>query len=510
MAQSVTKRLASLFRGLERAHGTYELLKRKAGGAKVKGRALTVREPVTDELWEGHLQGKQGLGIVPIRDDATCRFGAIDIDKYDVRIDEVEQKVATMGLPLLPTRTKSGGVHLYVFGAEDLEASLLKKRLDEWAIAIGFGGSEIFPKQSALANERDVGNWINMPYFGAVPTGKTDRYGIFKGQPLTLEEFIKRAEKLRITNEQLEALAPKLSDEFAEGPPCLQSLALSGFPQGTRNNGLFAVAVYLKKRFPDDFESHLHAYNVQFMTPPLGQAEVALVLKSVKKKDYGYPCEKTPCSLYCNKSVCKTREFGVGRGLGDWDVVLDSDVQRVMTDPPYWIIGVNGVRMEFRAEELMSQRVFSLMILNRLGFIPTTLPADKWRAEINKLTMAATDVEAPADAGTGGELEYHLQQFCTVFPQAETKEELLTGKPWIAQGIVHFRAADFKQYLESKHFRALTGTRLYSRLRSIGLTHKQLWLGGEADTTNIAVWCVPSIKSVNVTVPPRQGEKGGM
>ena len=40
---------------------------------------------------------------------------------------------------------------------------------------LGFAGSEIFPKQDALAKPEDKGNWLNMPYFGG---DATDRYGI--------------------------------------------------------------------------------------------------------------------------------------------------------------------------------------------------------------------------------------------------------------------------------------------------------------------------------------------
>lgn len=502
---ALVARMAALYHGLERAHGIYELLKRTTGGGKVEGKARTVRGDVTQELWDRHLHGVQGLGIVPIRDDATCYFGAIDIDKYDLRIEDVEIQVATLGLPLLPTRTKSGGVHLYVYGSEALPAALLKRRLEEWSIALGFGGSEVFPKQSALASNTDIGNWINMPYFNAL-TGPTQRYAIFRGEALDFATFLDRAEALRITTEQLEALAPKLGDEFNEGPPCLQSLSLSGFPPGTRNNGLFAVSVYLKKRYPDDWEAHVHSYNSQFLKPPLSQGEVAAIVKSAKRKDYAYPCEKAPCSTFCNKSVCRTREFGVGRGIVDWGVVFDSDVQKVTTDPPYWIVGVNGTRMQFFAEDLMSQRKFGELCINRLAFWPGQLDPNKWRAEVNKIMQLATEVEAPPDSSAGGELESHLKQFCTVHPQADTKEEVLIGKPWTEEGVTYFRSADFRKYLDSQHFRALTGPRLYARLRQCGVSHKQFWVKGQ----NIQVWMVGSFMGGDLEVPTTSVPMEGM
>ncbi len=494
----VEARVASLFSGLSRAHGVYQLLNRRAGGKKVQGKALTVRGEVTLELWSKHLHGTQGLGIVPIRDDSTCVFGAIDIDRYDLRLDEVEAQCAKLNLPLLPTRTKSGGVHLYAFASEPVPAALMKSRLEEWSVALGYGGAEVFPKQNALASDNDVGNWINMPYFNAL-AGATERYAVFKGEQLTLEQFIARAEALRVTEEVLEELVIAQGDEFAEGPPCLQSLARSGFGEGMRNNGLFAVGVYLKKRYPDDWASHLHAYNARFMKPPLTEPEVKQIQKTLSRKDYNYTCSKPPIQQFCNRNICHTREFGVGKGIDDWGLVIDSDVQMVKTNPPYWMVTINSERVMLTSQHIISQREFVRLCVERLRVHPPTLPADKWRAEVNKILQNATEVEAPEDASAGGELAYHLKQFCTVHPQAETREELLVGKPWTDDGHTHFRAADLKRYLEAQHFRALSGPRLYAELRAMGLEHKQLWTGDQ----NILVWAVRAFPTANTTVPTR-------
>ena len=502
-------RLAALYHGLDRAYGVYELLKKPNGGKKVQGKARTLRGTVTHELWMQHLLGTQGLGIVPIRDDATAVFGAVDIDRYDLRIEDVEESCARLNLPLLPTRTKSGGVHLYAFASEPVPAALIKLRLEEWSVALGFGGAEVFPKQSTLLSDKDVGNWINMPYFGALSSSPVDRYGILHGKPLTLEEFVQRAELLRVTEAQLEALCIAEGEEFAEGPPCLQSLAQSGFGEGMRNNGMFAVGVYLKKRYPDDWRAHMPLYNARFMKPPLAEGELKQIEKALGRKDYGYTCEKPPCKQFCNKNLCRTREHGVGSGQHDeWGLVIDNDVLRIATVPPHWLITVNGTRMEVFSEDLMQQRRFQELCLQRIHYYPPALPGDKWRAEVNKLLQSAVEVEAPPDASAAGELSYHLRQFCTVYPQAETREEVLVGKPFTEEGHTMFRAADFKKYLDSQHFRALSGPRLYAELRKLGLVHKQLWVAGQ----NILVWAAVQYEQPpDEAVPARKPKaEGGM
>lgn len=503
MPATLRERLAALFRGLDRAHGIYKLLQRPAGGKKIVGKAATVRGEVTAELWDAHLAGKQGLGIVPITDNGTCWFGAVDVDRYDIRIVDVEAQCAKLGLPLLPTRTKSGGVHLYVFGKEPLSARTLRERLGEWSVALGFGGAEIFPKQDALLSTADVGNWINMPYYGAA-SGKTERFAILNGEPLDLEGFLDRAERLQLTVDQLEALVlvTPSDDDYLNGPPCLQSLARRGFGEGMRNDGLFAVGVYLKKRYPDDWKAHLLAHNAKYMKPPLPEAEVRAIAKALARKDYNYTCNKPPIKNFCNRTLCRTREFGVGKGLDDWGIVIDSDAQKIATDPPYWLVSVNGVRVKLFSDDLMQQRSFQKICLERVGLLPPALPADKWREEVNKLLQSAETVEAPPDASVVGELNYHLKQFCTVYPQAETREEIVVGKPFTFEGFTYFRAADFKKYLESQHFRALNGHRLYAELRGLGLEHRQFWVAER----NLTCWVVKAFAEPVAAVPVRRAK----
>jgi hypothetical protein len=70
-----------LFWGSEIAHGTF-IVSKSAGQGKQKGNASVVRQPASLELWQKHLEGVTGIGIIPICIDNSCRWGAIDIDDY--------------------------------------------------------------------------------------------------------------------------------------------------------------------------------------------------------------------------------------------------------------------------------------------------------------------------------------------------------------------------------------------------------------------------------------------
>jgi hypothetical protein len=117
-ASALAPKFHALFLGCERAHGYYGPLAPDPtrGDGKLKGQALTKREPLTDALWESHLAGKTGIGVIPIRDDSTCVFGAIDIDAYtDFNPASVAAEVARLKLPMVVCRSKSGGAHVYCF-----------------------------------------------------------------------------------------------------------------------------------------------------------------------------------------------------------------------------------------------------------------------------------------------------------------------------------------------------------------------------------------------------------
>jgi hypothetical protein len=295
--------------------------------------------------------------------------------------------------------------------------------------------------------------------------------------------------------------------EFEQGPPCLQTLAEIGFPSGVHKDSLFQIAVYLKKRYPDDWESYLNVYNVRFFKPPLSGEQQAGIVKSLNRKEYNFSCSKQPICAHCNKQLCRTRLFGVGQE--EWNIAIDpGSVIKVLTDPPYWIIGIRGRRIMMTGEDLMSQVLFGKKCMDNIDYFPGKLSAGRWREQINDILRTATPVEASPEASASGELEYYLQQFCTVQAQAETREEIITGKPFTEDGMTYFRSTDFKKYLEAQHFRALTGPRLYSHLRTVGLDHKQLRVGDNI----IRVWFIKEFKQSPVDIPPRsvKGEEGGM
>lgn len=497
-------RFRKLFAGLDRAHGRYDLTGERSEKGKVKGKALTLQEPVTDELWEQHLNGQQGLGVVPIMDNGCCWFGVIDIDVYDLDLIDLERKSRELDLPLILLRSKSGGAQMYVFFKEPTSASLIRQSLDSWATQLGHPGVEIFPKQEELAGKEDVGNWINMPYFKAEDT---ERYAIINGKeykdPI---KFLNYAEKHRITQEQLEKIAEQSTSTSEGAPPCLVTLFQTGFPEGSFNNALFNCAVYAQKRWPDDWEDKVLDFNEQhFRGNP---KEIKNIIRSIGRKGYFYQCDQPPIVDVCNKKACAKARYGVAEAGPDSPGVVVESLSKILSDPPIWILQIEGRRIRMDTDELQQQSKFAKRCIEALNKFPAPIKPNKWQRFVSNLLAEAREIEAPPEAGIQGQFLHYLEQFCVTKAAANTRDELLIGKPWHNEenGRTYFRLQDLMTYLDQQRFKELRLNQVAAILRSEveDIDHHEYSLKGRF--TNC--WSLPSFnKQTEEFEVPRDKEE---
>ena len=69
------------------------LLDGQVGTARQTVKSKIIREPLTEALVQAHIDGKQGVGAIPINEENQCRFGAIDVDVYDLNQKELQDKI---------------------------------------------------------------------------------------------------------------------------------------------------------------------------------------------------------------------------------------------------------------------------------------------------------------------------------------------------------------------------------------------------------------------------------
>jgi len=498
------KRLLKLFAGNPDVHGVYLPPKQKTPDArgKLKGRQWAESAPVTLELWQKHVKGEQGLGVYMLRRDGTVRFAAIDMDVYPTQHKLIARRITDEKLPLVLCKSKSGGAHLYLFGKEDLPASLVRRRLEAWAARLNLyefvkrkeDKIEVFPKQDSLSGDSDVGNYLNMPYFGDERQALND-----DGKVLTLDQFITKANATATTVEALEKLGLDEGEALKDGPPCLQALVAAGPINAYRDNSLLALGVYLKVRDADNWETRLEEYHRQFIGTPLTAKEVLKVQRSVAKKDYNYACKQAPLSTRCNRPVCITRTYGVravaeahGQDTG-FNLNLGQLRKFDMDGAPLYELEVDGKWMRMSTETLLNYTAFRKAVFEQLNRMPVRLKAETWDAILeDKLQTMVIEV-APPDVGNAGLVRHHLEQFVRYLP-ATRKEDLLQGMAYSLpdQQRVWFRSPHFEEYLK-KHRVMYTSRDLTTAFRRWGFKHGQINIKGVC----IQYWEMPQFDRQN-------------
>ncbi|MCK9231064.1 MAG: hypothetical protein M0P18_10340 [Syntrophales bacterium] len=470
-----------LFKGLSDAFGRYVVKSNREKGGKITGQAWTEKGPVTRELYDLHLKGKQGLGICPITRGNVCYWGAIDIDKYDIDLIKLEQDVKKLKLPFVLCRTKSGGAHLYLFiKGEPVPAIILRDKLLEFATALGFPHSEIFPKQTSL-NENDLGNWINLPYFNH---GTTTRYALENGKAVDLQRFLQLCEETAVDEKELAKIKPPLLEEFSDAPPCLQYLAAIGVQKGQKDAALFNFAVYCKMKYGEEWEARLEEINHKYVHPPALARTVQKVIKPHRKKDYFYTCSQSPLSQYCNKDTCKLRTFGIGKGGGPQ--IMIGALTKINASPPVWYLNIEGVRVEMVTEDLLSQNRFRKRCLETIHKIPPRMDENQWDALMQEKLDNVEIIEAPEDAGPLGQFLYLLREFCNLYP-ATDKSEILRQKPWTEGGKTYFQSPALIAFLNKNRFNYFSTSQLYASIRDLGGEPKSMNIKGKT----IRVWVIP-------------------
>lgn len=493
----MTQDFQEIFEGQTRGHGYFQVLDPTPDPitGKVSGEAVTIKSPPEARHWENHFAGQRRLGILPVKDDGTCRWGALDIDIYkNLDPRPVLEKIRELKLPLIPCRSKSGGIHFYLFLSEFTSAQLVKDRLLEWAGILGHGGCEVWPKQTKIIAEKDdLGNWLNMPYFGDGQKAMD-----CAGEPLDIHQFIQLVRASMISAEKLKGWTIKIEEKLEGGPPCLQTILGMGVQSGTRNKVMFAVGVYAHKAYGDDWVTKLDELNQKFFNPPLPENEIRTITKSIGKKDYFYTCNQTPLLTYCNKSACRKCKFGIGQG--DHGLPVMGTLTKVCHEVPIYFLDVEGGgRLELSAEELQSQTKFQLACIKQLNTMPPMVPHKDWRETIQGIFKKIVEIDIPVEVTTQGILREHLVRFLTNVAPAEKQSDIFLGRPILEDGLYTFRHIDFITNLQRHRFQGLEPNKITDLIRRWGATSVVLPIAG----ARVQAWRI-SISEVSPSQIPAE------
>lgn len=496
----VVERFANLFQSNTRSIGRYEAQ---------NGRMHTEYRAPESGDFSGHLNGKTGLGLVPILDDGNCWWAAIDIDNHgseeDLPIEAVDKAILTNKLPLIACRSKSGGIHCYLFLEEPKPCSQIRALMAQWAAALGYTGSEVFPKQSVLrkqnSGKKQLGNWINLPYFKA---RDTDRPAIRAGKKLTVEQFVQQAEKMRAGDEEL---ATYQLLEHQQAPPCVQKMLTQGVDAGMRNEALYNTVIYLRKAFPDDFEEKARSVNTSMFPRPLPRAEATRTIASAARPDYSYRCSEEPIRGLCDRETCLKRKFGItGDDLNRLDteekIPAFSELTKYVSEPTKWELRIDGVKIgNITTAQLLDWRTMREAIAEKLMRVVPLIKPVEWERILQPLMQEARVIETPDDASVSGVIRDRLREFAARIDLTSRGEDtkdraaLTRGMPVVAKvekegGVrcVCFRANDFVTYLKRTKSEELKGTNLWMAVKDMGVGHTKMRI---SNTKTVNVWYLP-------------------
>lgn len=457
---NTAERFMKLFRGYELRHGQYTIIREELSG-KLSGRAATVDIAPSLSDYTAHLDGQKGIGIIPLTNNDTCFFACIDVDDYQMDITDLVWRVRK--LPLFVTRSKSGGAHLWLFIPEGAPATLVVGVIKHWAGELGLGGCEIFPKQVSRVNKDDIGNWINLPFYGDTRLGvvvadeKTHQF-----KDIGLLEFLEFTDKYvaKVNEDYLSNTAPKVTTraekgskkDFVDGPPCLQRLHADGVPEGGRNKFFFGLATYLKRKYgsEEQVESKCISLNESLGDCKLPLGEVKATMKSAIRKEYGYQCQQEPMKSYCQRGECLKRTFGIGSRSLDMPFEIGG-FSKILTHPPMYAFNVDGVRLLINSShELLNQKRFRAHIVDACSKIMPILQQQKFDELMQEWLLNAEEVIPPPDADPRTQITDAFREFLggRVHPQ---KERLLHGHAFKEGKLILFRINDFKKFLRQNH-----------------------------------------------------------
>jgi len=419
-----------IFKGLERAHGVTYVDKKGVDGQKIKGKSFVQRQDVTQKMWADHLQGSEpSLGIIPINDENNCKWGCVDIDSYaGFDHKKLINKIKHLQLPLLVFRSKSGGAHVFLFTTVPVEAKLMRDKLLSISAVLGYGGSEVFPKQVKLKSQEDTGNFLNLPYFNG---DETTRYCFNdEGEAVNLESFYLLYDLYKRTPEQLEQLQIKRPEsEFNDGPPCLESMTQTDIKDG-RDRILYQYIQYAKRKWPENWQGKINAFNYKYFEKhsegPLEDKIVQGKIKFNDGKDLGFKCNEEPMCNHCDKNLCRTRKFGIG---GESVFPSLTDLQKVLLDEPYYWVNVDGDRVKLdNIDYLMEQRLFRRTVAKQINKKPPRITVKEFEKYTDQLLSGVEEVEAPQGSSKIDQLSNHLEDYCIQRSIGTiTKPDILNG-----------------------------------------------------------------------------------
>ncbi len=338
------KRFADLFKGRSQV---YSLLPPpyEKGGHQVKA-GLTLRHyelHLTGEAvplpFPGKPKGALSLAVYPsLPPDNLCYWACTDHDAPDRNATlHLSRELEALGLPTVAEISKGKGAHLWAFFPDGVPSARARALLNEARRRAGNPPGEDFPKV-LITPTTPWGVPVNLPYSPTASQGRRVGVDLETGQLFTLDDFLVRAERVRLSTAAFTAAwknaglpEPALTNASEEGRPfilrplagtdarteagtgsdrsplhpCARALLERGTPAGQRNTAAFRLAIHHKQAgHPVEAAmARLKAWNEGRNGEPLPEKELADTVRSAYRGHSStLGCEEEPMKSLCQPS----------------------------------------------------------------------------------------------------------------------------------------------------------------------------------------------------------------
>jgi hypothetical protein len=495
----------NIFEGLSSAYGQFRKDNNRLA-VKVEGKSFIVKEPVTKELWQNHLNGTgPNLGIFPLTREGTCKWGAIDIDVNNFDYEDLLNRIRKKKLPLIMFRSKSGRAHVYMFMKDFTPAQEVQLVMKKFAAKLGLANmlDRVYPMQTSLG-KNDFGSWLNMPYYNQEETSTCAYKDNFDGA--TIEEFFEMYDKYVQTDlsqhlvEEVKQNIKKPKEKTLEDflLPCTKNclkLNNNKIPDENRNDYLLHMYTWSMravekgvKKIPEyskmDAETLLKYFNQEYMARPVEEKEIQNTVFKSKDKEYKYLCKKPTITKYCDSSACTRHVCGI-TPLDAEKLVKATQalgkITKYLSEPPIFFESVdvkneNGsgykrIRIEMQGEDIINKQKWLNKLANQGCFPHISLHEQKSSdflvmqyERLENCLNEAADEEASEDF----EFKSIIYSFVNKMTVSYNKEDLLKNACYVNKDTheLDFKLPNLMEYLKSNHIK-IPANQLTLKLKKI-------------------------------------------
>jgi hypothetical protein len=178
-----------------------------------------VKEQLTTETFQKHLEGTEPIGVYPMLshvDQYYVAWGCVDFDTAEADQHAVRLHDALMeaGVTSWIEKSRSKGFHVWVFAEHAVLAEDMRNMLIVASQVAETPTTEVNPKQTTL-KAGQYGNYVRLPYPN-VADRSTDRQRIFHRNyvesgnfknPMDFNDFVSTAVSLRTPQETIQRIA---------------------------------------------------------------------------------------------------------------------------------------------------------------------------------------------------------------------------------------------------------------------------------------------------------------